>query len=92
MVRLEDEADLVPPDGGESAGGQAQEILALEEYPAAAGLVQSAQEMEQGGLAGAGAPDQRDPAPSGDGEAQVLQDFDFAAAELEILAEVLQLI
>jgi hypothetical protein len=63
VVALEDEADGLVPEGREPLLAPLEDVLAVEEDPAAGRDVEGAEEVEEGALARAGGAGERDELP-----------------------------
>jgi hypothetical protein len=85
---LEDVADAAPPDGGDLRGRQRREVAVLDEHPAGRRGVQSAGDVQQGGLARARRPHQEHELALADLEGSVLQRDDVALVDLRDVLEL----
>ena len=86
-LNLPDEADVGVAEVGELIGVELGEVLLVEEDLAGSGVVESAEEMEEGGLAGAGSADQGDAFAGRDGEGEVAEDGEGSGGGLIGLSE-----
>ena len=78
---LEHEPQMVPAEGGELPLPDGDYILSVQQHLPAGGLVQSGQDVEQGGLAGAGLPHDGHVFPGLHREVDIDQGMDLLAPE-----------
>ena len=91
IERLEDHADGVAAVAGEFDGVDGREVAATDVDGAGGGAVKSGQEIEKGGLAGAGAAEKCDEFGGADFERDVVDGGDGGVAELIVAGDVLSL-
>ena len=91
IERLEDHADGVAAVAGEFDGIDGGEVAAADVDGAGGGTVESGQEIEEGGLAGAGAAEERDEFALADFEGDVVDGGDGGVAEMVVAGDVLGL-
>ena len=84
VVPLEDEADLPVPQVGQLPVGALVDAGAVQEVVPVGGHVQAAQNVHQGGLAGAGGADDGHELPPVDGEGDPVQGPDLALQALVV--------
>jgi hypothetical protein len=70
---LEHEADLTAPYGGELVGREARHFLARQTIGARRRAIETAEQMHERGLAGAGRPHERDKFAARDGDVDVFE-------------------
>ena len=88
IVKLENEAHVVTPVGGQLPLGEGGDIRSLQQHMSGGEPVHAAQDVEQGGLARAGGADDHADLPLFDGEVHVVQRFDADFAHLIDLPHV----
>ena len=88
---LEDHTDGVAPVASEFDGVDCSEIAAANVDGAGCGTIESGQEIEKGGLAGAGAAEEGDEFAGADFEGDVVDCGDGGVAELIVAGDVLSL-
>jgi hypothetical protein len=86
---LEDETNLGATQAGALRVGEAGEVLALNDERAGCGGGEAAEDVEEGGFAGAGGADDGDELAGVDGEVDVAQGFDLEFAGAVGFAEML---
>ena len=87
---LKHEADVAVAGGRLLFVVEGGDVLAIEKILAAAGAVQQAEQVEQGGLAGAGGPHDGNIFTRVDVEADIVEGVDGLFADLKIAVDVLQ--
>ncbi|KAG1081628.1 hypothetical protein G6F40_015417 [Rhizopus arrhizus] len=90
VVELEHEADVVAAPGRQLAAAHLVDALAFDADLAAAGVVQAADQVEQGGLARTGGAHQRDEVAARDVQVDAVQHLHFLGATLVGLGDVAQ--
>ncbi len=80
MKRLENDADMPPPETGQDILAQGCQVGAVHEHRTRADPLQARQGHQQGRLAGAGGPDDADGFAALDLEVDTAQDIDRAGA------------
>ncbi|KAG1393634.1 hypothetical protein G6F59_014324 [Rhizopus arrhizus] len=90
VVELEHEADVVAAPGRQLAAAHLVDALAFDADLAAAGVVQAADQVEQGGLARTGGAHQRDEVAARDVQGDAVQHLHFLGATLVGLGDVAQ--
>ena len=83
VIELEDEADLLVTQVGAMPGAQAPGVLAGDADRALGRAVQQTQDVEQGGLPGAGGAHEREPLPGAELEVDAVQDLQPSLAHGE---------
>ena len=76
MELLEDEADLVGAEAVELGGGHGGDVDVVDLERAGGGAVEAAEQVDEGGLAGAGGAGDGDPLAGDDGEGGVVEGAD----------------
>ncbi len=91
IERLEDHADGVPAVAGEFDGIDRGEIASADVNSTGSGAIESGQEIEKGGLTGAGAPEEGDEFAGADFEGDVVDGRNGGVAETVVARDVLGL-
>ena len=87
---LEDEADLVGAEAVEFGGGHGGDVDAVDLELAGGGAVEAAEEVDEGGFAGAGGAGDGDPLAGDDGEGGVVEGADDAAVAGVLAGDVFE--
>ncbi|MNT16934.1 hypothetical protein D3C72_1520610 [compost metagenome] len=90
VVELEHEADVMAAPRRQLAAAHLVDALAFDADLAARGVVQAADQVEQGGLAGTGRAHQRDEVAAGDIQVDAVQHLHLFGATLVGLGDVAQ--